>query len=55
MKTIFGQNEGVTAKLRNYLATDCLELNTCAAHSFVLVGSQSTYISKAQSIFCFCI
>jgi len=31
------------AKLRRCLGTDCLESNTCVAHSFCLVGSQASY------------
>ncbi|CAF4195506.1 unnamed protein product, partial [Rotaria magnacalcarata] len=42
-------NEGVIAKLRNHLGTDCLESNTCAAHYFALVGSQASYKPKSQS------
>ncbi|CAF4940045.1 unnamed protein product, partial [Rotaria socialis] len=47
--TFIGVNEGVIAKLRNHLGTDCLESNTCAAHSFALVGSQASYKPKSQS------
>jgi hypothetical protein len=53
VEIILGIHEGVIAKLRKYLATDCLELNACVAHSFALVGSQSAYIPKMQSIHCF--
>lgn len=52
VKIFLGKHEGVIAKLRKYLSTDCLELNTCVAHSFALVGSQSSYIPKMQSIRC---
>ncbi|CAF3501980.1 unnamed protein product [Rotaria sp. Silwood1] len=44
--TFTGANEGVIAKLRNQLSIDYLELNTCVAHSFALVGSQASYNSK---------
>ncbi|CAF1348456.1 unnamed protein product [Adineta ricciae] len=47
--TFTGKHESVIAKLRSYLATDFLELNTCVAHSFALVGSQSAYIPKIQN------
>lgn len=40
---ILGVNEGVVAKLRRLLKIDHLELNTCAAHSFCLVGNQASY------------
>ncbi|CAF5131206.1 unnamed protein product, partial [Rotaria sp. Silwood1] len=40
--TFTGANEGVIAKLRNQLSIDYLELNTCVAHSFALVGSQAS-------------
>jgi hypothetical protein len=55
MKIILGIHEGVIARLRDYLDSDYLELNTCVAHSFALVGSQSCYLPKTQSIYTFCI
>lgn len=50
---ILGMNQGVIAKLHNELAIDYLELSTCVAHSFVLVGVQACYKSKISNIF-FC-
>ncbi|CAF3470297.1 unnamed protein product [Rotaria sp. Silwood1] len=47
--TFTGANEGVIAKLRNQLSIDYLELNTCVAHSFALVGSQASYNSKTRN------
>ncbi|CAF4981505.1 unnamed protein product [Rotaria sp. Silwood1] len=46
--TFTGAHEGVITRLRDYLATDCLEVNACVAHSFSLVGSQSCYVPKTQ-------
>ncbi|CAF2752095.1 unnamed protein product [Rotaria sp. Silwood2] len=46
--TFTGAHGGVIARLRDYLATDCLEMNACVAHSFSLVGSQSCYVLKTQ-------
>ncbi|CAF4512893.1 unnamed protein product, partial [Rotaria sp. Silwood2] len=42
-------HEGIIAKLRYRIATDCLELNRCVAHSFALVGSHASYELKTQS------
>ncbi|CAF3920865.1 unnamed protein product [Adineta steineri] len=44
-----GKHEGVIMNLRNHLAPDYLELNIRVAHSFALVGSQSSYLSKMQN------
>ncbi|CAF3532023.1 unnamed protein product [Rotaria socialis] len=38
---IIGVNNGVVAKLREEYDIDFVELNTCAAHSFALVGSHA--------------
>jgi len=47
-----GINEGVLAKLRKRLAIDYLDLNTCVAHSFALVGAQAAYVLEKGNI-CF--
>ncbi|CAF4592265.1 unnamed protein product [Rotaria sp. Silwood2] len=36
-----GVHDGVAAKLKKYHHMPCLELNTCVAHSYALVGKQS--------------
>jgi len=36
-----GIHDGVAAKLRKNHDMPCLELNTCTAHSYALVGKQS--------------
>ncbi|CAF2991799.1 unnamed protein product [Rotaria sp. Silwood2] len=45
----YGVHEGVIAKLRHRIGTDCLELNRCVAHSFALVGSHASYELKTES------
>ncbi|CAF0816012.1 unnamed protein product [Adineta steineri] len=47
--TFTGKHEGVIMNLRNHLAPDYLELNASIAHSFALVGSQPSYLSKMQN------
>ncbi|CAF0925111.1 unnamed protein product [Rotaria sordida] len=44
--TILGAYEGVIARLRDYLTTDCLEMNALVAHSISLISSQSCYVPK---------
>lgn len=38
---LIGINNRVAAKLRRIYGIDYLELNTCAAHTYALVGSQA--------------
>jgi hypothetical protein len=45
---ILGVNNGVVAKLKRDLGLDFIELNTCAAHSFALVGSQAGFIKNGR-------
>ncbi|CAF3843446.1 unnamed protein product [Rotaria sp. Silwood1] len=39
--TFKGSHHGVAAKLKKYYDMPCLELNTCVAHSYALVGKQA--------------
>jgi len=41
MRLYIGVHEGVAAKLRKNHDIPCLELNTCSAHSYALVGKQA--------------
>jgi hypothetical protein len=43
-------NNGVVAKLKRDLDLDFIELNTCAAHSFALVGSQAAFVKSGMYI-----
>ncbi|CAF0982909.1 unnamed protein product [Rotaria sp. Silwood1] len=42
--TVVGVNNGVVAKLKRDYDLDFVELNTCIAHSFALVGKQAGFI-----------
>ncbi|CAF1424337.1 unnamed protein product, partial [Rotaria sordida] len=42
-------NEGVVAKLRRHFQIDWLETNTCAAHSFCLVGNRASWTTDPKS------
>ena len=45
--------EGVLAKIRRDFACNWLELNSCVAHSFSLVGNYASYKTKTHRIYCF--
>ncbi|CAF1394728.1 unnamed protein product [Adineta ricciae] len=47
--TFTGVNEGVVAKLRRHFDCEWLESNSCAAHTFNLVGSQACYQPKPEA------
>ncbi|CAF4981731.1 unnamed protein product, partial [Rotaria sp. Silwood1] len=47
--TFTGINEGVVAKLRRHFQIDWLETNTCAAHSFCLVGNRASWTIDLKS------
>ena len=53
IKAISGANEGVIAKLRHHLKTDCLESSPCVAHSFALVGSDASLRVKRKRMIVF--
>ncbi|CAF1376387.1 unnamed protein product [Adineta ricciae] len=46
--TFTGINNGVVTKLKQDLDLDFVELNTCVAHSFALVGSQAGYMKNEK-------
>ncbi|CAF1426981.1 unnamed protein product [Rotaria magnacalcarata] len=49
--TFKGIHNGVAAKLRKHHDMPCLELNTCVAHSYALVGKQAgQYIDGNQAL-----
>ncbi|CAF1341874.1 unnamed protein product, partial [Rotaria sordida] len=49
VSTFTGINEGVVAKLRRHFQIDWLETNTCAAHSFCLVGNRASWTTDPKS------